>query len=78
MQDFFEGKKTYISAALLTLMAILPDIQELMAVSDPTTFNFWFPLAKIAVGAATMFFKHIGVKREVEKAVAEVENLQHV
>ena len=73
--NFLEGKKTYISAAILTLMAILPDIQAIMAMEgDATMINFWFTLAKLAVGASTMFFKHLGVKREVAKAL-ETSNL---
>ena len=64
-KNFFDGKKTYLSAIVATGISILPDVQELLATEgDWELFNFWLPLAKIAVGASTMFFRYLATKDE--------------
>ena len=80
-KKFLDGKKTYLGAIIGTLVSIAPDVQLLLALEGEfDTFNFWIPLAKIAIGAFTMFGRLVAEKRitkEVtDKVKAEVPEVQ--
>lgn len=66
------GYRNYITTITMVLMAVMPQITEIMAQGDElSAMDFVFQMAIVVLGGLSMYFKKAGVDREVKKAIEE-------